>query len=56
MSLERVPELVSGVAAIGEHMAQPGETEAHRFEHIDRAVTVLDIGRVDEDEGIHRCR
>ena len=31
-------------------MAQPGVAKTHRFEHIDRPVTVLDIGGVDEDE------
>ena len=50
MSLERVPELVAGVAAIGEHMAQPGEAKTHRFQHIDRPVAVLNIGGVDENE------
>ena len=31
-------------------MAQPGETETDRFEHIDRAITILNVGGVDEDE------
>jgi len=36
VSRQRVPELVSGVAAIGEHMAQPGKAKAHRFESLIR--------------------
>jgi hypothetical protein len=50
VSLERVAEFVSGVAAIGEYMAQLGKAETHRFQHIDRPVAVLDIGGVDGNE------
>jgi hypothetical protein len=50
VGLERLPELVSSVAAIGEYMAQPVEAKTHRFEHIDRAIAVLNIGGVDENE------
>ena len=31
-------------------MAQPGEAKTHRFEHIDRAIAVLDVGGVNENE------
>ena len=36
--------------AIGEYMAQPGKTKTHRFQYIDCAITVLNIGGVDENE------
>jgi len=47
---KRFPEFVTGIASIGENMTHPGETTAHGFEDIDGAVTILDIGRVHEDE------
>ena len=46
---QRVPELVAGIAAIGEDMAQPGEALADRLQHIDGAVAVLDVGGVDDE-------
>ena len=50
MFLERVLELVAGIAAIGEDMAQPREAIPDGFEHIDGPIPVLDIGGMDEDE------
>ena len=50
MFLERVFELVAGIAAIGEDMAQPWEAIPDGFEHIDGPIPVLDIGGMDEDE------
>jgi hypothetical protein len=50
MAFERAPELVPRIAAIGEHMAQPGEAIADSFEDIDGPVAVLNIGGMDQDE------
>ena len=47
---QRVPELVSGIAPIGEDMPQPGEVLTDRFEHINGAVAVLNVGGMDENE------
>lgn len=44
---QRLPELVSGVTAIGEDMAQPREATDDLREHQRRTVAVLDIGGVD---------
>lgn len=41
-SLERGPEFVTGIAAIGEDVAQPGEAGPDRGQDIEGAVTVLD--------------
>jgi hypothetical protein len=45
-----VAQLVTRIAAIGEDMAQPGKAPPHGFEDIDRAITVLNIGGVGQDE------
>ncbi len=50
MALERALELVTGIAAIGEDVSQPGEPEADGFEDIGGAIAALDVGGVDEDE------
>ena len=50
MPTQRVPELVSGIAAIGKDVAQPREPVADRLEHVNGAIAVLDIGCVDENE------
>ena len=41
-------KLGSGIAAVGEDMAQPGEGIADRLEDQGRAVAVLDIGAMDD--------
>ncbi len=50
MALERVFEFAACIAAIGEDVPQPGEPEADGFEDIGRAIAILDIGGMDEDE------
>ena len=50
MPFERIPEFVPCISAIGEDMAEPREAEAYGLEYIGRAVTVLNVGSVDEDE------
>src|ERR1035437_3777994 len=42
-----LPQLVSGVAAIGKDMAQPGKSTANARQQIWRAITILHVGRVD---------
>lgn len=44
---EGIPELVTGIAAIGEDMAQPREALDDLGQHQWRSVTVLDVGGVD---------
>ena len=46
---ERVLQLVAGVAAIGEDVAQPRIERADGGEHGGRAVAVLDVGRMHHD-------
>jgi hypothetical protein len=50
MGFERIPEFNASIAPIGEDVPQPRKAKAHRFEHIDRPVTVLNISGVDEDK------
>ena len=49
MAFERGPEFVAAITAI-EDMPQPWEPEAHSLEDIGSAVSVLDVGGMDEDE------
>ena len=44
---QRAPEFVSGIAAVGEQVTQPGETRDDSDEHERRSVAVLDVGSVD---------
>ena len=46
-TVQGVLELVSGIAAISEHMSQPREAPDDFREHQRRSVAVLDIGGVD---------
>ena len=41
-------QLVAGLAAVGEDMAQPGEADADLGQDVGRAVAVLDISRMDQ--------
>ena len=50
MGFERIPGFSAGIVPIGQNVPQPGKAKAHRFEHIDSPVTVLNISGVDEDE------
>ncbi len=50
MTLERGTQLWPGIAAIGKHMAQPGEAMPDRPQHVRRTVAVLNIGGVDHGE------
>jgi len=45
-----IAKFVARIAAIGEDMAQPGKPPPHGFEDINRAIAVLNIGCVDQDE------
>lgn len=55
---ERAAQFLSGISSIGKDMTQPREAAADRRQHIDGAVTILDIGGMDEDEDqqSRRCR
>ncbi len=44
---ERVPELVTGIAAVGEQVAQPWEAVDDPGQHQRRSIAILDIGRMD---------
>ena len=44
---QRLPELVSGIAAIGEDMAQPREAADDFGQHQRRTIAVLDVSSVD---------
>ena len=61
MGLERIPEFGASPSAalqalrincttISKDMPQPGKAKTHRFQHFDRAIAVLNVGGVDEDE------
>lgn len=50
MPAQCLGEFLTGIAAIREDMAQPGEAVADRLDEIDRAVTVLNAGGVNRDE------
>ena len=41
-------QLVPGIAGIGEHVPQPRIELAHRGQHANRAIAVLDARRVDD--------
>jgi hypothetical protein len=43
-----VTQLVTGIAAVGEDVAQPGEAGADLGQDVGRAVAILDIGRMDQ--------
>jgi hypothetical protein len=45
---QRRAQLVAGIAAIGEDMAQPGEAMPDAGEHVGCAVAVLHIGGMDD--------
>ena len=45
---QRLPRLVSGIAAIGEEMAQPREAGDHFGEQHWSPVVILDVGGVDQ--------
>ena len=44
---ERLGQLVSGVATIGEDMAQPWEQVADRGEQLWRSIPILNVGGMD---------
>lgn len=46
---ESAAQLVAGIGAIGKEVAQPRVQTAKRGQKIDRAVAVLDVGRMDAD-------
>src|SRR5258707_12301091 len=48
LSLKRVFEFLTCVAAVGEHMAEPGETGSDRDEQIGRAGAILDVGGMND--------
>lgn len=47
---QRVAQFPIGISSIGKDMTQPWEAAADRRQHVDGAVTILDIGGMDEDE------
>ena len=49
---QRLPELISGIAAIGEEMAQPREAGDHFGEQQWCPVAVLDVGGVDRSTSL----
>ena len=44
---QRRPQFISGIATIGEDMAQPWEAVADAGEHIGGAIAVLNVGGMD---------
>jgi len=48
MAPEGGPQFAPGIAAIGEHVAQPGEAMADGPEDAGRTVAVLHAGRMDD--------
>ncbi len=42
--IERIAELVAGIAAVGEDVPQPGVKKADRRQDTDGAVPILDVG------------
>jgi len=49
-SSDGIAEFVARIAAIGKNMAQPGEALPHSLEDIGRAIAVLNIGGMHENE------